>query len=187
MAAPAAGETPAPNPAGKGRPTPKRTQAEAARRRPLVPADRKAAARSNRAKAKEVRDRQYQAMQSGDERFLPARDKGPVRRWVRDYVDARWNLGEYLLLVSMVMLLGTWLAVRSATATLILYALLYVIIVATVVDTFFLSRVLKRKLTARFGEDKVPRGMVRYGVLRALQMRRTRLPRPQVARGQYPV
>jgi len=85
---------PASPPARKGRPTPKRREAEQARRRPLVPdgrGDRKAL----KAQAKVRREREYQAMITGDDRNLPPRDKGPVRRWVRDYVDARHNAGEY--------------------------------------------------------------------------------------------
>ena len=185
---PSAPPAPAPTPAvGKGRPTPKRTQAQAARRRPLVPVDRKAAAREARAKGKAERDRQYQALRTGDERYLPARDRGPVRRWVRDYVDARRNLGEYFLVVSMVMVFSLLLAGRSPTAYLIVTAVLYVIVLVTIADGYILSRMLKRRLNARFGEDKVPRGTVWYGVARAFQLRRTRLPRPVVKRGEYPV
>lgn len=173
--------------AGKGRPTPRRTQAQAARRRPLVPADRKAAAKSQRAAAKRARDREYQAMRTGDERYLPARDKGPVRRWVRDYVDARRNLGEYFLPISIIMLLSTVVTTQNPTVGVVVILALYLVVIATVVDAFWLSRVLKKKLNARFGEDKVPRGTLMYGVLRAFQMRRTRLPKPQVSRGEYPV
>ena len=58
--------------------------------------------------------------------------------------------------------------------------------IACVVDGFLLSRKLKRRLVDKFGEDQLPAGVVRYGVLRAFQLRRTRLPKPMVGRGQYP-
>lgn len=171
---------------GKGRPTPSRREAEAARKRPLVPADRKAAAKSARAAQKEAREREYQALQTGDDRFLPARDKGPVRRYVRDYVDSRRNLGEYFLPVSIVVVLALMLAGTNATAILIVVLVLYTIVAVTVIDAAILARRLKKKLVAKFGEAKIPRGTILYGVMRAFQIRRARLPKPQVKRGEQP-
>ncbi|MBO1750605.1 DUF3043 domain-containing protein [Actinotalea sp. BY-33] len=171
----------------KGRPTPRRSTAEAARKRPLVPTDRKAAARTQRAAAREQRDREYKAMQTGDEKNLPLRDRGPIKRWIRDYVDARRNLGEYFLPVALVMVFSTFVTANNITAGIVVIMVLYLVVVVTIADAFILSRVLKRRLNARFGEGKVPRGSLMYGVLRAFQIRRTRLPRPQVKRGEYPV
>ena len=73
---------------GKGRATPKRKDAQARRLHPIVPADRKAARREARAKRDEAWERQRRAMITGDERYLPARDKGHIRRYIRDYIDA---------------------------------------------------------------------------------------------------
>lgn len=170
---------------GKGRPTPKRKEAEAARKRPLVPADRKAAAKEARVAAKVARDREYQALQTGDERYLPPRDKGPVRRFVRDHVDARRNLGELFLPASIVVVLALMLTGQSAVASLVVIVVLYTFVAATIVDAALLGRTLRRRLTEKFGE--VQRGAVMYGVLRAFQLRRTRLPRPQAKRGEFPV
>lgn len=173
-------------PVRKGRPTPKRREAEAARRRPIGGVDRKAAVKAQRAAAREQRDLEYKAMQTGDEKHLPLRDKGPVKRWVRDYIDARRNLGEYFLPVSLVMVFSTVLTASNPQAGLVVVAVLYLIVIITIVDALILSRVLRRRLNAKFGEAKVPRGSIMYGVLRAFQIRRTRLPKPMVARGQYP-
>ena len=173
-------------PGSKGRPTPTRKEAEAARKRPLVPADRKVAARSQRAASKEARDREYQALQSGDERFLPYRDKGPVKRWIRDYVDARRNLGEYFLPVSLLMVFSMFLTQQNAAVAAVVIGVMYLIVLATFADGFILSRKLKKRLEARFGAGNIPRGSLMYGVMRAFQIRRTRLPRPQVARGEHP-
>lgn len=173
-------------PAGKGRPTPKRREAAAAHQRPLVPADRKAAKRAAREAAKAERDREYQAMQTGDERYLPARDKGPVRRWVRDYVDARRSPGEYFLPVSIALVMATILFAQNAIASLIILVVLYLIIFAVVIDAWLLSRRINKKLTAKFGAGAIPRGTLMYGTMRSFQMRRSRLPKPQVERGQWP-
>lgn len=178
--------SPAAAPAGKGHATPKRKTAEAARRHPLGALDRKAAARAQRATAKETRDREYQAMQTGDERYLPVRDKGPVKRWIRDYVDARRSLGEYFLPVSLAVVFATLLTSGNATAALAVIVLLYLIVIAVIIDALLLRRSLKRKLEATFGAAKVPRGSLMYGILRSFQMRRTRLPKPQVKRGEFP-
>lgn len=169
---------------GKGRPTPRRREAEAARRRPLVPEDRKAAAKAQRAAMRAQRDREYQAMLTGDEANLPARDRGKVRRYVRDYVDARWNLGEFFLPFSLVMVFAILVTGNDAVASLITLAVLYLVVLVTIVDGFILSRILRRRVEAKFGE--VPRGTLMYGVVRAFQIRRSRLPRAQVKRGQYP-
>ena len=71
----------------KGRPTPKRKDAEAARIHPLVPKDRKEAKRAARAARNARFDAEQRALVTGEEKYLPARDKGAARRFVRDYVD----------------------------------------------------------------------------------------------------
>jgi len=168
----------------KNRPTPKRREQEAARRRPLVETDRKAARNADRAKRREQVAKQRQAMLTGDEAHLPARDKGPVKRFIRDYVDARWGIAEFMLPVMLVVLALSF--VRQPWAMLIVFVLVYGLILAAVVDTFLMWRRVRKKLTEKFGEDAVQRGDGFYAAMRAFQMRRTRMPRPIVARGDYP-
>ena len=109
----------------KGRPTPKRKEAEAANKRPLVPVDRKSAAKAAREAQRERREREYKAMQTGDERYLPARDRGPVRRYVRDYVDARYSLGEFFLPIAAVCLVIqlSFAQVNASVSLIALFAL----------------------------------------------------------------
>lgn len=181
---PAPSEEPSP-PVGKGRPTPKRREAEAANRHPIVQ-DRKTATREQRAKDKAIRDREYKAMLSGDERYLPARDKGPVKRWVRDFVDSRHNPGEYFLPVAIVVVLATLFAQSSPIFTLAVLVALYLVVIISVLDAVFLARRIKKGVAKKFGERRVERGIGMYGVMRAFQMRRTRLPKPQVKHGESP-
>jgi hypothetical protein len=172
---------------GKGHPTPKRKQAEAANKRPLVPDDRKAAAKAARVAARTKRDHEFAALQTGDERYLPAKDRGPVRRYIRDHIDARRNLGEYFLPIAMVLLvLQLTLAQVNASLAVLALLLLYVFVIAMMVDVLFMWRTLKKKLVAKFGADAIPRGTTMYGVLRVFQLRRSRLPKAQVKHGQYP-
>jgi hypothetical protein len=165
--------------AGKGRPTPKRKEAEAANKRPLVPADRRAAAKSARTAARAQRDLEFRAMQTGDERHLPAKDRGPVRRYIRDHVDARWNLGEFFLPVALVFVVLTFALGRYAELLAILTVVLYGIVLLTILDAYLMWRGLKKRLIAKFGDDARQRGLAMYAVMRAFQLRRARLPRVQ--------
>lgn len=171
---------------GKGRPTPTRKQSQAANKRPLVPDDRRAAAKADREKKRAIRDREYQAMQSGDEKNLPYRDRGPVRRYIRDYVDARWNVGEYFLFLAMAFLVITLFAGRAPELAVYATIALYVVVLVAIVDGFVMWRMLKKRLVAKFGDEQLVRGTTMYAVMRAFQIRRARLPKPQVKHGQYP-
>jgi len=191
-AEPTSPSTAAPKPGGKGRPTPSRREAEQRHRTPLIAPGRgrgvsKGATKEERKAAKEAaredRQRSRQAMFSGDERFLPERDKGPARRWARNYVDARYNPGEYFLPVALVAvlagLIGIPAVVMASTFTL------YGAVVFVAVDSFLLRRRVNRLVTAKFGPEAAYK-VGTYAMMRALQIRRSRLPRPQVERGQYP-
>ncbi|WP_125777370.1 DUF3043 domain-containing protein [Antribacter gilvus] len=172
---------------GKGRPTPKRKQSQAANKRPLVPADRKAAAKAQRAQRRADRERSYQAMQTGDERYLPLKDKGPQRRYVRDFVDARWNLGEFFLPIAFVFLFATFFTQSRPEIGLLVLVGLYGFLFLTLIDAALLWRSLKKRLIAKFGPE-VPRGTMMYAITRAYQMRRSRLPRAMSKKhGEYPV
>ena len=83
-------------PAGKGRATPTRAEREAARKRPLVPDTKEAKARAKADMASQ-REKARIGMANGDPRYLPARDQGPQRKFVRDWVDAGWHLGEAVM------------------------------------------------------------------------------------------
>lgn len=168
----------------KNRPTPKRRDQEAARRQPLVVADRKEAKQVERQKRREQLARTRKALETGDEAGLPPRDKGPVRRYIRDYVDARRNLGEFLLPIMLVVLALS--LVRQQTIFTISVALTWASVLAVVIDSVMMWRGLKKRIVAKFGADAVPRGAVAYAVMRVFQLRRQRMPKPQVARGQYP-
>lgn len=170
--------------AGKGAPTPKRKDQEAARKRPLVPNDRKASKAAERVAIQDQRQKMRQALDTGDERFLPLRDKGPQKRYTRDYVDARFSLGEYLMFGALLFVVIS--LIIPPTSAGISYVLIgfWIMFLAVFVDVFILSRKLRKRLTEKFGE--VERGSIWYGCMRALQFRKLRLPKPQVKRGQYP-
>ncbi|GAA1969182.1 DUF3043 domain-containing protein [Kitasatospora viridis] len=170
--------------AKKGRPTPKRSDAEANRRqRVTVPKDRKEAARQSRERLRVQREKQREALLNGDERALPARDKGPVRRFARDYMDSRWSVAEFFLPFAVLILVLSVLRVPLLQLLSTLLFLLFLILV--VIDFARLSFGLRRALANRFPEENA-RGAVMYALMRNLQLRRLRLPKPQVKRGEHP-
>lgn len=176
-------EQPTETPVGKGRPTPSRKEAQAAKAQPIVGSRDKAARKLQRQKEGEARERARMGMMQGDERFLGPRDKGPQRRFVRDYVDARFSLGEFLIPAMLVVLLMTFLPAQYQMYSLItIWAYLGI----SVLDAVLLGVTLKRKLTAKFGEQNLQPGYRWYAAMRAFQFRMLRMPKPQVKRFQFP-
>jgi Protein of unknown function (DUF3043) len=169
---------------GKGTPTPKRKDQEAARKRPLVPSDRKASKEAERIAIQDQRQKMRQALDTGDERYLPLRDKGPHKRFARDFVDARFNLGEYLMFGALAFVVVSFIIPQSSDALTYVLVAFWIMFLAVFVDVFFLSRKLRKALARKFGE--VERGTVWYGSMRSLQFRKLRLPKPLVNRGEYP-
>ena len=167
---------------GKGRPTPTRKEAEAAAKaRAKVPRTRKEQMQRQRqsksASSKEVRA----AMKAGDERYLLARDKGPVRRFIRDYVDSRFSFVELMIPILIVtMILGYSGSRQLAT---IGNTLLFGMLLLVVLDLVLLRRRLRKQLAARFPDEPV-KGTTYYAVTRSLQMKFMRMPKAKVKIGQ---
>lgn len=169
---------------GKGRATPTRKEREAANQRPLVSSDRKTGSREAKAKYNEARDRARIGMANGEEKYLPARDKGDQRRYVRDYVDARFSVGELMIPVMLVVIVLAF--VDNPTLNIISILGLWAFFVLAVLDCVLAGWLVSRKLAARFGSAKVQKGTRWYCAMRCLQLRAMRLPKPQVRRGAYP-
>ncbi|MCU1446378.1 DUF3043 domain-containing protein [Cryobacterium sp.] len=168
---------------GKGQPTPSRRVQEAANKRPLVPDDRKLAAKQARAKSAEARERARLGMAAGDDKYLPLRERGPQKRFARDYIDARFNVGEFMIPVMFLVILLTFFPDPNIQTYGILA--LWAFFLVAIVDCVILGFILTKKIEAKFGKDRAEK--VRwYAAMRALQLRVMRLPKPQVKRGEYP-
>ncbi len=170
--------------APKGRPTPKRSEAQTQRRSVAsTPTNRKEAAKRQRDERRAALAKQRDALAGGDERFLPARDKGRVRKFARDFIDSRFCVAEFFLPLAVVILVLTMVRIpRLQNIALLLWLLVIVLIV---VDSVGVSIRLKKQLNQRY-PDEPKRGAVAYALMRSLQMRRLRLPKPQVKRGERP-
>ncbi|MBN9241087.1 MAG: hypothetical protein BGO97_15350 [Micrococcales bacterium 70-64] len=173
-------ETPA---TGKGHATPTRKEQEAARKQPLVSSDRAEARRKARAQMQLEREKARVGMANGDEKYLPVRDRGPQKRFVRDYVDARFSVGELLIPLMFAVIILTFFP-DPLVQTIGLFAL-WAFFAVAILDVVILGFVLQRKLAAKFGADRVEKFRW-YAAMRALQLRLMRLPKPQVKRFQYP-
>lgn len=170
--------------APKGRPTPKRSEAQTQRRSVAnTPTTRKEAAKRNRDERRAAMERQRQALANGDERYLPVRDKGPVRKYARDFVDSRFAIAEWFLPMAVVILVLSMVQVPALQNVALLLWLFVIVLI--VVDSVVTGIRLKKQLGLRF-PDENRRGAVAYALMRTLQMRRLRLPKPQVKRGERP-
>ena len=166
-------------PNAKGRPTPSRKEAEEARKKAMkTPMTRKEQMKREREARAMIRERQQEALKSGDEKFLPLRDRGRVRRFARDYIDRRYLVAEFLLPILIVAFVLTSI---PAVAGIGLLAWVGTTLI-TIVDEFILVRRLKKEVARRF-PDESAKGLTLYTLLRSTQLRRWRLPRPQIDRG----
>lgn len=176
------------DPSGKkGRPTPKRREAEKHRRRPITapPKDRKELLRRQRAERRERAARIREGIARGDERYLHKRDRGPVRRMARDFVDARRTVSEFFFMTTFALLLLS--LVLQGTQPL-----LYIILVTNVwplllfvfIGDAWIVGYRVRKLARQRFPDEDLRGLGFYAAMRAMQMRWLRLPKPQVRPGE---
>jgi hypothetical protein len=166
--------------AGKGRPTPKRSEAEKRRRPVSAPGDRKEANRQYRDRQRQDRVRRQQGMQRGEQWALPARDRGPVRALVRDYVDSRRRLSEfymYGLLVLLVMLF-----IRNALVQSIVPVLVTVAVLIMLVEGIFIGRHARALAETRLPGEST-QGVRLYAAMRALQIRQLRMPKPRIKPG----
>lgn len=166
---------------GKGRATPTRKEAEAARKkRQAPPRDRKEAAARRKAAMRASREKTRTAMETGDDRYLPARDQGPVKRYIRDYVDSHRTIGQFFLVIFFFIALlffvnTSWAAAIGSTAWVVVLVLL-------VLDSIRITRGVKAGIRERFGAEATS-GITMYTLMRSWQMRRLRLPKPLVRPG----
>ena len=171
-------------PGAKGRPTPTRKEAEAAaKQRAKATMDKKTAQKVLRERRSDSNAKMREGMRTGDERYLPARDKGPVKRFIRDYVDARLSIAEFLLpllIVTMVLQYS-----RNPELIRIGSSFMSVTLLVVALDTSWLLFRIKRAIRAKYPDESL-RGTTFYTIMRVLQIRFMRMPKPQVKIGGAP-
>jgi hypothetical protein len=173
-------EAPSPvavKPGGKGRPTPKRKDAEKRRRQPITaPQNRKEAYKRLREKQAAERAQAREGMARGEERHLLKRDRGPVRRMARNYVDSRRTVSSYLMYALLALLVLNFVPIPAVRLAMLFVPPLVLLVVF--VEGLLLARGMN-KLAAEHFPDEDRKGLGLYVGMRAMQVRRLRQPRPQ--------
>ncbi|WP_035283343.1 DUF3043 domain-containing protein [Actinokineospora spheciospongiae] len=179
---------------GKGRPTPKRREAEGRRRGPVAPppkTTREAMRRARGSKEERAelaaqrklqRIEQRKRMNEGDDRYLMPRDRGPVKAYIRDLVDSRRNLLGLFMPLAVVVFLSLLVPSLAIQQYATLACLL--MLVAMVVEGVLNGRRIAKRVRAKFPKD-TSRGFSIgwYGFVRATQLRKLRVPKPRVRAG----
>jgi DUF3043 family protein len=166
--------------AGKGRPTPKRSEAERRRRPYTAPKDRKEAGRASRDRQRTDRTRRMDAVRRGEEWALPARDRGPVKALARDYVDSKRRISEYYMYGLLILLV--LLFIRAPIVQTIVPLLVLAAVLIMAVEGILIGRKVKALAAERLPGQST-RGLALYSAMRALQIRRLRVPKPRVKPG----
>jgi len=167
---------------GKGRPTPKRSEAERKRYQPITGPRAPAAPRTPEEKqqARNDRARRYDAMKRGEGWALNPRDRGAARALARDFVDSKRRVSEYYMYILIVLV--AVLFVRDKAAQTYISPLILVLVVVILLDAQLIRRGLTKLIAERLPGEST-RGLTLYAVMRALQIRRFRLPAPRVHPG----
>jgi hypothetical protein len=170
-------------PGGKGRPTPKRRDAEKRNRRPITaPKTRKEAYRQTREQQAGKRQKAREGLARGDDRYLPRRDQGPVRRLARDFVDSRRTFGEFFMYITLLILVGAMVAPLNVKSYLYVFGW-PVMLVLIVGESIYLGARVKKLAKERFPGESA-QGIGLYTATRAMQIRRLRMPKPRLKPGQ---
>ena len=187
-------KTPRDPQAKKGRPTPKRSAAEANRYRTVTgsttsgrgpvkaPDPRRKLTPDEKAKVREDRSKQMQAMRRGEDWALGPRDRGPAKKLARDYVDAHRRPMEYYMYALIVLILALFAGRSSSAINLYMQDFLIAVIVVIAVDAYLLRRSVIKLVHERLPKEST-RGLGFYAIMRGLQLRRFRTPAARLKPG----
>jgi len=177
--------------APKGRPTPKRRDTTPQRGPVKAPKTRKEAVQWQRQQVrgtsrstsggasgtKRVTGQAHrEALRRGDPDALPKRDRGPVRKIARDYVDSHRMISNFLLILFPLMIVGYFIPFLNIAVI----GLLFVI----VVEWYLTGRRVRALAVSRLDSVREgPWSLGFYAGSRAYMPRRWRMPGPQVRIG----
>jgi hypothetical protein len=180
--------------AGKGRPTPKRSEAERGRYQSITgsttsgrgpstgSAPRGKMTPEEKARVRSERDKRMTAMRRGEEWALGPRDRGPAKKLARDYVDAHRRPMEFYMYALIVLVIALFAGRSNSALASYMQIFLLVIIAVIAVDAYFLRRSIVNVIHERLPGEST-RGVALYSIMRALQLRRFRTPSPRLKPG----
>jgi hypothetical protein len=169
--------------AGKGRPTPKRRDAEKRNRQPITaPRTRKEAYRQARERQTVDRKKARDGVARGDQRYMLKRDRGPVRELARDFVDSRRTFGEFFMYLTIAVVVLSLVAPLGARIYLQTFGL-PVMLVVIIGESVYISTRVKKLARERHPGESV-QGVGIYAATRSMQIRRLRMPQARLKPGQ---
>jgi hypothetical protein len=167
--------------AAKGKPTPKRSEAEKRRRQPYTaPGDRKAAGQQGRDKDRANRQKKMEAMRRGEDWALPRKDQGPLKALARDVVDSRRGFSEYYLYAIVVLVF--LLFVPALRGSQYIDFIILAVLVVLVIEGWWVGRRVTALAQQRFPGQST-RGLKMYTAMRGTQIRKMRVPTPRLKPG----
>ena len=171
---------------GKGRPTPKRKDAQESRKQGLITTGNDRAARkAERLRQNEARFAARTGLLRGDEKYFPAKDRGPVRKAVRDYVDSRRTVGEFFVPMAFVVILSGM--IRNDTVRIWMTQAWLLMLILLIVDCIFIGVRVNTVIKRDYPEKSERKGITFYAIMRGLQIRKFRIPPATVKSGGRPV
>jgi hypothetical protein len=156
----------------KNYPTPSRKEIEAAKQELLHPKlTKKEKNRRDQAAREKMRVRKETEAQGQ-----------PERRLMRDYVDSRWNISEFVLPVLIVLLALSLVASQFPKLTTYVTIATYGAILVAIANVFFSWSGFKTELWTRYPGAST-KGLLMGMISRMLTIRAIRNPRPLIERG----
>jgi hypothetical protein len=119
-------------------------------------------------------------MRRGEEWALPPKDQGPVKALARNYVDSRRRISEFYMYGLVVLLF--LLFFRNTVVQTFLAPVLLLMVFVILLDGFLIGRRLKALAAERYPGQST-RGITVYAAMRAMQLRKIRVPKPRVKPG----
>jgi hypothetical protein len=154
-----------------------------------APTNRKEAYRLQRDRDRAERTRAREGMLRGEERYLQPRDRGPVRKFAREWVDSRRLPGQYFLPVMLAIMVLSMvpfpLPVRSIVLSVYSVSV-PLVLVLVVPSSLYTSSKVKKEVAAKFPGESL-KGVGFYAAMRSLQIRPLRYPKPTVRPGGIPI
>ena len=165
---------------GKGRPTPKRSDAQKRRGGPVEPPPTSRREAAKRLRVQQAQDRRSvrAGTMAGDQSKMLRRDAGPLRSAVRDHVDGRRNAGVVMLPVALLLVAVQFSG--DARLLAVIYRVWTVVLLVVIGDLLATAYALRRLIKADFPAERRTRGHLFYGLIRSTVFRRFRMPPPRV-------
>jgi Flp pilus assembly protein TadB len=173
----------------KDLPTPRRRDVQSAKKNPLINPNKKEAKKIQKKKMSEIKELRNKALENGDDRYLPIRDKGQVRRLTRDYIDSHTSIAEFFMFVAIAVIILYFISsslINNINVASGVVLLMYLVFILMIVESIIRANALNKFLKSKFRPSSIPKGTVWYGISRSFQIRSLRLPKPIVKRGDFP-